>query len=159
MKHDMDFSPTAVDFTKRSKRSALLLVVLGLAMLAGCGGPKGPEIVAVRGKVTYAGGAWPKEGRITFAPIKPAQGFPAMPGTAVFQADGSYVVASGLREGLVPGKYRICVSCWKVEPEDNQKGVNYVAEKFAAPATSPLELEIAPGAGTVTWDHDFPAEK
>ena len=90
--------------------------------------------------------------------IKLAKGCPATVGSAVFQSDGNYVVSSGNYPGLVPGKYRVCVTCWKVEPEDGRKGVGYLPEKFAQLATSPLELDIPPGTrGSVTWDYDFPA--
>jgi hypothetical protein len=125
--------------------------------LSGCG--RGSvETIPVKGKVTLHGGVWPKAGQINFTPFKPADGFPAQVGSGRFETDGSFVAKTGEHEGLVPGEYRIAVSCWKIEPGEGKSGVSYVQEKFTYPNQSGLTLKIEPGqSGPVIWDYDFPA--
>ena len=126
---------------------ALSVVVL---FLTGCG-EKGPGLIPVKGKVTYAGGAWPKPGTINFNPTEPAAGFPRLNGTAAFDTDGSFTVKStGDKFGLVPGKYKIVIECWDVMPsmETNNPGKSYVPETF----TQEVEILVGDSSKNVTFD-------
>ena len=92
------------------------LAVFLLLLLVGCG-REGPERVSIQGRVTYAGGPWPKPGVIYFQPLEAAAGLPMRPATGHFGVDGSFQVTSfDPSDGLVPGKYRVRVECWEVEP-------------------------------------------
>ena len=142
--------------------SARRLVATGLvALLCGLGigcGSKGPEIVPVRGTVTFHGGPWPKPGHIYFTPLKPAEGFPRRPGSGAFDVDGRFTVTTrDPGDGLIPGTYRIAVECWEVRPTDTTPGVSYAAKSYTTPATSSLELVVEPGTrGTVEVEYDIP---
>jgi len=135
---------------------SLLLAAGGLCLMAGCGSDR-PEMVSVRGKVTLAGGAWPKPGTLSFDPVEPAPGFPRRPGAGDFDTDGAFSARTGRYEGLIPGRYRIAVICWKREPSHEADGESYVPPRFANPSHSELELEVPPDAdGPVEWNYDFP---
>jgi hypothetical protein len=126
------------------------------ASAAGCGHDH-PELVPVRGKVTLDGGPWPKDGFVNFTPTEPAKGLPRKPGSGRFGPDGAFVVRTGEYEGLLPGEYRISVTCWEVEPNDDSPGRAYCPERFTYPAESDLELKIVPGtSGPVVWERDLP---
>jgi len=118
-------------------------------------------MVPVRGKVTLEGGAWPKAGVVSFVPLEPAPGFPSRPGTGHFDTDGSFTVTTrDPGDGLIPGKYRVAVTCWEEEPGDNRPGKSYLADAFTSPARSGLEFQVEPGAsGPLVFEHDFPRRK
>ena len=103
------------------------LIVVSLLLVAGCSRDL-PDMVEVRGTVTFDGGPCPAEGRIFFGPIKAAPGFSLRPAAAVFGTDGVYQVESFRNAaGLVPGRYEISIQCWEVEPdEDGKPGKSYV---------------------------------
>jgi hypothetical protein len=139
------------------RRVAAVAVLFGLTTgIAGC--RKTVEIVPVRGKITFHGGAWPKGGIVNFTPFKPAEGFPGKAGSGRFEADGVFTAKTGDEEGLIPGEYRIAVSCWQKPPDDLGPGLSYLPDKFTNPSQSGLTLKIDPGqSGPVVWEHDFPA--
>ena len=62
---------------------------------------------------------------------------------------------TGQRDGLMPGHYRIAVRCWQREPTDADPGKNHVPARFTNPATSGLELHVAPGSGPMVKDWDI----
>ena len=143
------FRPSAV----RSAGTALVACLL----LAGCG-RSGPELVEVRGKVTFQGGKWPAPGTLYFTPSAPAQGMPARPAPADFDVDGNFVVTS-FREGdgLIPGKYKVGVECWKVPPSmGGPPAVSYLDPKYQSPQTSGIEVTIVSGQGDVELELDVP---
>jgi len=136
---------------------AVFSILLGVSMLAGCRSDV-PEMVPVKGKVTFKGGAWPKRGVVNFTPFKPAEGFPRRPGSGHFDKDGAFVATTGEFEGLIPGEYRISISCWEKEPSDDSPGVSYLPKKFVNPSQSGLTLKIEPGtSGPIVWEEDFPS--
>jgi hypothetical protein len=136
----------------------LLAAVLVLAGAAGC--RRGvPQMVPVRGRVTLAGKAWPKAGIVNFAPLNPAEGMPRKPGSAEFDADGTFAAKTGDYPGLIPGEYRVSISCWERPPEDNDPGKSYVPEEFSSPAKSKLDLKVPAGSGPIVWEQDFPRAK
>ena len=137
--------------------SSVLLAALCLAGSAGCG-RSGPETVPVTGKVTLDGGAWPTAGMLYFNPLETAEGLPRRSGRADFDTDGWYTVSSWEPgDGLVPGKYKVGVECWKVRPTmDGPPSVSYVAEPYQASATSELVIVIEPGSSAVEQNWDIP---
>jgi hypothetical protein len=144
---------------RRTAHFSFLLITSSLLLSVGCGRDI-PEMVPVSGRVTLAGGAWPKPGVITFAPLKPAEGFPGRPGVAHFDTDGHFVAKTGQYEGLIPGEYRISVSCWEVVPTGSNDGKGYLPMRFSNPTTSGLTLIIElRQSDPVIWDKDFPRAK
>jgi hypothetical protein len=140
-----------------SRTAAFLLMLSCAAGIAGC--RKSAGLVPVQGKVTLNGGAWPKAGTINFTPFKPAENFPAQPGTAHFDKDGAYAAKTGDALGLLPGEYRIAVFCWEKDSDDIHPGISSLPEKYANPSESGLTLKIEPGqSGPVIWNYDFPSK-
>lgn len=142
-----------------TKIACVGLVCASVLVAAGCR-PKPPTTVPVRGRITYQGGAWPTPGTIVFAIVEPAAGFPGRPGAAEFDTDGRFVVKSWQnREGLLPGRYRLAVECWKAPPVmEGPPPVSYVPKRYQDPATSELELLILPHDPPRNLDLDIPAE-
>ena len=134
--------------------SVASLVLLTVVTLPGCG-PKRPETVPVSGTITYGGGPWPAEATLIFSCEKPADGFPRRPGIAFVATDGSFTVGTfeNKGDGLMPGKYRVHVSC---EETVNGKTVSHVPAKYQVGATSGLELTVEPGGPPVFVEWDVP---
>ena len=130
------------------------------AAIAGCG-RRGPEVVKVKGRVTFGGGAWPTEGTLYFTPVAPAAGMPARPAPAHFDVNGDFTVTSFDKgDGLVPGKYKVAVECWEVAPMmGGGPPKSYVAGRFQTAATSGIEVVIESGAGTAFVELDVPKEQ
>lgn len=136
---------------------SLSLLLPSLLLLAGCDA-KETSVVPVSGKVTFAGGACPKPGTITFSPKSVAEGHPRRPGTASFNEDGAYVASSfGQGDGLVPGVYTASISCWNGKPSGDDPGsferLNLVPADYRPEVT--VEIE----SGEVTADFDVPPKK
>jgi hypothetical protein len=134
--------------------ACLLAVVLVVA--AGCG-PRRPETVAVRGRVLFDGQPPPRPGMIYFAPLEPAEGFPRRPGRAEFDTQGHFQATTFEGgDGLIPGQYRIGVDCWNTLPRaEGPPATSLVPRAYREPATSPLELRVEPGAGSMTVEFDL----
>jgi hypothetical protein len=132
-----------------------LILVAGLG-LTGCNNyPAG--IVPVSGKLTLDGGAWPKSGKITFSPLKPLPGHPALPAVAPISDDGSFTIKTSIAPGLVPGEYGVAIACWKEAPDEHHAGKSAIAERYHSPRTSGLTVKIPEGSGPVVlsgkdWD-------
>jgi hypothetical protein len=137
----------------------ILLAGIAVAVFGGCG-RRGPEIVTVKGTVTYGGGAWPHGGMLYFTPIQPAPGVPSMSGYAEFDAEGNFRAVSSSFSGLVPGRYGVAVECWRVAPTmlrpHPDGNASYVPPKYQSPVTSGLELEIQSGQGSAAVHWDIP---
>jgi len=129
-------------------------MVASFPLVSGCGGGR-VETVPVRGRVTFDGRACPAAGTVAFLPLEPAEGYPMRPATGKFDTDGYFSVTSYRSgDGLVPGRYRVRILCWKEPPEEEGAGgVNYVPDGYQAE-----ELVIEPGAdGPVEVAYDVPA--
>ena len=134
----------------RTVAATLLIFVV-----CGCGKSDRPLTVPVRGKVTFGGGPCPQSGNIRFAPLEVAEGLPRRPGRADFDTGGEYRATSYQEnDGLVPGKYRVLVECWKVPPADGKLGVSYIEPSFQPP-----ELAVESQSDSVTFDIDVPNAK
>jgi hypothetical protein len=134
-----------------------LAVVLLAFAVTGCGGSDRPDTIPVRGHLTYDGGDWPMPGRIYFTPLEPAEGFPRRPGTANFDTDGRFSAKTWEDgDGLMPGKYRISIECWKVPPTlQGPSPVSYVPLDLQIAAKSEWELEVAPNSDAIEIERDI----
>jgi len=135
-----------------------LLLAGVLVPLVGCG-PGGPEVVEIRGKVTYGGGEWPAPGVLYFTPAEAAPGLPLRPASAKFDTDGSFLVTSfDDGDGLVPGTYQVGVECWENPPSMDGGGppVSYVSKAYESSKSSGLEVTVKPGDGVVEVTFDVP---
>jgi hypothetical protein len=135
-----------------------VLAAWGLMLLSGCG-HSGPEVVPVRGRVTFGGGDWPKPGVLYFTVDRAAAGFPGRPGTGHFDTDGNLTVTTFTKgDGLIPGHYKIGVECWEVTPVMGSSGPPrmYVPAKYQSPGSSGLELTVEPGQSMVEVSFDIP---
>lgn len=129
-----------------------LLVALGIC---GCGGSNLTTTVPVSGRVTFDGGPCPAGGNIRFMPLEVAEGLPNRPGRADFDASGEFVARSFRDgDGLVPGRYRVIVECWKVAPVDGKAGVSYITSSYAAP-----ELVVNRESASLSYDLNVPKAK
>lgn len=142
----------------RSAVCGLLVAACGLLALFGCG-RGGPEVVPVRGKVTYGGGAWPKPGLLYFTTEQPAEGLPARPAMGRFGTDGNLTVSTFTKgDGLIPAHYKIGVECWEVPPsmESSLPPKSYVPRAYQSPLASGLEVTVKSGQRVVEIDFDVP---
>ena len=74
------------------------------------------------------------------------------PGRGRFDADGAFTVQSFTPgDGLVPGRYRTRIQCWKVPPSADSAGVSYLPPGFQTP-----ELVVEPN-GPVEVSYDVPS--
>jgi hypothetical protein len=139
-----------------TRRTALAL----LATLAcvGCGGSDHPDTIPVSGRLTYGGGDWPNPGVIYFTALEPAEGFPRRAGTANFGIDGQFQVKTWQEgDGLMPGKYRISVECWKFPPKlGGPASVSYVPIEMQVASRSKWEIEVAVDGEAVEIERDIP---
>jgi hypothetical protein len=135
-------------------RSAILLSALFFLTLAGCG-REGPERVPVNGRVTYGGGSWPKTGVVYFQPLGSTPGLPMRPALGRFDVDGYFEATSFTPgDGLVPGKYRVRVECWEVEPNPDPK---FGPPKSYVPANVSLaDLDVPAGSEELNPSWDVP---
>lgn len=84
-----------------------LLAFLALLSSLGCGGPEGPKLVEVQGKVTYQDKALEKA-RVTYLPVPGTEG---VGGTGITDAEGNYTITYRRGgTGLPVGKYKVTVS-------------------------------------------------
>jgi hypothetical protein len=118
------------------RRFSACIRLMSIIACAGCSSDK-PLTVPVSGRITFGRGACPAEGMIVFSPVAVEKSLPRRPGTARFQQDGAFTVTS-FREGdgLIPGRYRPIISCWKGEPRNDDPSsferLNYVPSNFKA---------------------------
>jgi hypothetical protein len=156
MKRNVHEGTPSTTAHRTGRLAAGCLVVLAcVALLAGCG-RRGVQTVPVSGKLTFAGGPWPREGVVFFSPAQAAEGLPLIPVVATFNADGAFVVKTNARPGLVPGKYRVAVHCWEKAPSHEGAGKSYVPARFLQPETSGLELTVEPSSRPIVWNQDIP---
>jgi hypothetical protein len=125
--------------------------------VGGCG-RSGPEVVPVKGTITFGGGPWPKPGVVNFVVETPAPGLPSRPTMGLFDTDGSLTVTTYTKgDGLVPGKYKIGVECWEVRPTmGGPPPISYVPKRYGSSETSGLTVSVDPGQKVVTLNLDVP---
>ncbi len=150
-----------IDIRRRACRAprAISLVLIA-AVLLGCGGADRPLTVPISGSVTLNKGAWPSSGTLFFLPLEPAPGLPRRAATAEFETDGVFATPSSWTEGdgVVPGRYKVFVECWKVRPtRAGPRPVGYTTPKYQSGATSDIEVEITEESADNTYQWDFPS--
>jgi hypothetical protein len=96
---------------------------------------------------------------VTFQPLEISKGLPSRPATGNFKSDGAYAVNTfSNRHGVLPGRYRVVVSCLSGGPDfsksDPWGDVNYTAESYR-----PSELTVDAGGGSIEFDIDVPRRK
>ena len=139
--------------------SFLLLLGCGLALIAidtGCS-RNGPEIIPIRGTITFGGGSWPKPGVLYLTAESPASNATTRPAIAKFDADGNVTVTTfKTGDGLMPGRYRIAVECWEIPPKmgDRTPPKSYVPARYTSPGSSGLALTVEPGQTFVAMNFD-----
>ena len=136
----------------------IALGLLATLAFAGCGGGDHPDTVPVQGRLTYGGGDWPNPGIIYFTVLEPAEGFPRHAGTAKFDTDGRFRAKTWEEgDGLMPGKYRVSVECWKVPPSmDGPPSVSYVPIELQIASRSDWEIEVTPDGEALEIQRDVP---
>ena len=130
--------------------------------VAGCGAGDRPQTIPIQGTVTLAGGPWPKPGEVYFLPIAPKDGFPRRAAVARFETDGKFSSPTSWVEGdgIVPGRYRVYVTCWKTPPtRSGPPPVAYTDSKYQSGATSDIEMEADAESEGKEFRWDFPAAK
>ena len=140
--------------------ASLAWLSVAMALAGGCGGGDRPKTIRIEGKVTLDGSDWPQEGELYFLPIAPAEGYPRRAAAARFGKDGTFSSPTSWEEGdgIVPGKYRLFVECWKIPPtRTGPPPLSYVADKYMAGATSDLEVTITAESADEFFQWDFPS--
>jgi len=134
-------------------RLGFLTLVLVVAFLAGCG-DSGPPKVQVKGKITYAGGDWPKPAVLDFVMLKPAEGMPNQTTSAEIKADGNFDVK------LIPAEYAINITCWEVEmqPDNPQSGKSYIPDAYLRGDKRPKVSVPLGTKAPITVNFDIPKQ-
>jgi hypothetical protein len=143
---------------KMKRRHLIIIAGMCLFALMGCKQSSLP-LVPVSGKVSFAGGAPPAAGTITFVPVAVEAGLPQRPATAHFGPDGTFQVTSFKKDdGLLPGTYQPNVICMTGEPVENDPSsydrLNAVPKNFVPP---PVVVDASKGKVEVAID--VPAKK
>lgn len=131
---------------RSSLPSAWPLPILGLILLAGCGG--GTKLSNVTGKVTYDGQPL-TTGTVTFHP-KSGEG---SVGVGDIDSNGQYTLQTGTDPGVPPGEYIVTVVAATIpevafgEPEAPPQSL--IPTKYAATETSPLTRTVSEGNNTI----------
>lgn len=134
-----------------------LLVSLAVFCAAGCGSDL-PQVIPCEGRVTFDGGPCPRPGTLYFTPIEPAAGYPMRPATGHFDVDGQFTATTfGPGDGLLPGRYKVGVECWEVEPNmEGRPTVSHVSETYQNPQTSGFDIDVRPDGGPQEFHFDVP---
>ncbi len=141
--------------------AASIVSCIGIS-LTGCMERSRQSAIPIHGRVTLDKGPWPTEGILCFLPIKPAPGFPSRAAAVNFSADGNFPAPTPWAEGdgIVPGRYKVYVECWKVPPtREGPDPVGYAAPKYQSAATSDIEVEITPQSESEKFAWDFPSNE
>ena len=132
--------------------------MLGLSVLVGCGGETGPKLVPAKGKVMRGGQPLSKV-VLQFIPEKGPLS------AASTNEKGEFTLfGPGGREGALPGKFKVTVSC-PFNPAAGSSGDGSspaaastcnLPAKYSVPDTTDLTLEI-PDAGKTDIVIEIPA--
>jgi hypothetical protein len=112
------------------------------------------ELVPVEGRVTLDGQPPPAPGTIFFAPAESFGDQPLRPAQATFDQTGYFLAtAFSDADGLIPGRYRVHMHCWEIEPTvDGPPAKSFVPMRYTSPGTSGLELVVESAAESMQWD-------
>ena len=152
------------EISERGRVHRAIVVVSNcvLISLMGCTAADRPQTVPIQGRVTLEKGNWPTEGVLHFLPLQPAPNFPRRAARATFNTSGEFSSPTSWAEGdgIVPGRYRVYVECWKVRPTLRGAATGRL-HNYRVPvwATSDIEVEITPKSEDDTFEWDFPANE
>ncbi len=132
-------------------------VALALVSLVAVGCSTG-DYVPVTGKVTFDGAPPPHPGRLSFVNIEKSGDFPARDGTAAFTTSGEFEAITSTEKGLLPGKYRIEVTCNKYEPDYSKKDP-FGDATIVDPSYTPQEITVEKGRAQSGLTIDVPMKK
>lgn len=131
--------------------ACMAAALLTAPTLTGCKPADERGLVPVAGRVTLNGGAWPQSGTLYFLPAAAGDASPASPrstrpGLAEFDTAGGFVAQTRRPgDGLMPGRYRVGVWCWREPPSADTPGEGPAApEAVRNAATSTLSVDIPP---------------
>jgi hypothetical protein len=136
---------------RRLTPRAAVVLAAWAALAAGCGGDKA-KTAAVRGKVTYKGGAVPT-GTVTFMP-DPA----GPPATGDIQPDGTFTLTTYSKgDGAVLGKHKVIIVAMqdqgnRLPEEKSPLPPPIVPVKYTSPATTTLTATVEDKENTITFD-------
>lgn len=135
------------------------LGIMSLALLAvGCG-DNGLPMTPVSGQVTFDGAPPPNAGNLSFVSLESDAGLPQRDGSCRFETDGQFVVTSFEKgDGLLPGKYRVDISCYKYQPDYSKKDP-FADATAVDPSYEPLELTVVKGTPIEDLVVDVPLKK
>ncbi|TWT94120.1 hypothetical protein Pla108_38320 [Botrimarina colliarenosi] len=133
-----------------------MALTTGVCLIAiGCGG-NGLPMIPVSGVVTFDGGPPPAGGRITFTPTEVLEGLPRRPGLGRFDSQGTFVVSSFRDgDGLVPGTYKVKVSCLRGLPDVSQRD-STASVSYVAPGYEPDPLVVEKDSRAMEVQFDVP---
>lgn len=118
---------------------ATILILIPTCVVAGCS-QKGPELVEVRGTVTYHGKPL-GIGTINFVPVS-SQGAPSRPAVGRIEPDGNYALrAYPDRDGVLAGEYQVAINAYTGSLLENT-AVYLVPKRLANPQTSGLKAIV-----------------
>jgi hypothetical protein len=143
---------------QRHVGAAVCCLLLSLSVSVGCR-RGGPEVVPVRGTITFGGGQWPKAGIVYFVVDSSSTGQPQRPGLGEFDTGGTLTVTTFKKgDGLLPGKYRITVECWETPPQMGSptSAKSYVPDSYRSAATSNFTVQVESGQKEVNLHLDVP---
>ena len=149
-------------------RGTLVGICVGAAALAcGCGGKKGPDLIAVSGTVTLDGAPL-ENARIMFVPAGNQRGATS---TGKTDSAGRFTLQfTGSRKGALPGKHRVVIEHYVLKDGSTPVAAGAEAEEdfeqlitageakqqldaaYSDPAKSTLEADVSPAKTTF----DFP---
>jgi hypothetical protein len=119
---------------------------------AGCGGPSGPTLYPVTGRVTLTDGSPIKYGHVILHPDA-AKGNTSKEVCQGTIRDGTYVVMTGARKGAPLGAYRVTIEAAAEVDEANPYFTEWYAdEKYASLNTSKLTAEVVEGPESGRYD-------
>jgi hypothetical protein len=113
----------------------IALVLTGASVVAGCGGPPGPERYDLSGAVTYRGKPVPK-GYITFEPDTDKGN--SGPGAAANIVDGKYATRPG--QGTIGGPHIVTVSGFNGQPFEEYGVINPMGRPLFADHQLAIDL-------------------
>lgn len=136
--------------------TAIAFLLTACLPMWGCGSSHDLPLVPVSGRVTFDGGPCPGDGSITFSQISDSgnSAHPSRPGRARFQADGQFEVTSfAPGDGLLPGRYRVRITCIRGVPPLGQPIEDY---SFVPSNYQPNELVVEEGQSAIYIEYDVP---
>jgi len=133
------------------------ILLLGFSfLLSGCGGSL--RTVPVSGKVTVAGKAFTKGGKIVFYPDSAKGNESTVTATGDLSEQGDYSLMAKEQAGAPAGWYKVTISSQAPsDPKDPYSlPKNFVDVKYGSVSTTPLAIEVKEGQGPEAYKIAIP---